>query len=222
MQCGRCQKAVHVDFQTTVHVEPNTGDERRAIAVLQGVCPACRSPLVALRRGTYVWREDGNELETVDEECLLYPPLTGRLLGTDIPNGLREEFHEASAVLNASPRSSAALSRRLLQRILREVFSIRERDLAHEIDAFLGIVDMPGYLKETVDAVRAIGNYAAHPEVYTDTRLIVDVTKDEAQWLLEVIEALLEFRFTERARRENRVTLLNEKLAAMGKPRLKG
>jgi hypothetical protein len=65
--------------------------------------------------------------------------------------------------LHDSPKASAALSRRCLQHIIREKAKITRKDLAQEIQALIDSATLPSYLAESVDAVRNLGNFAAHP-----------------------------------------------------------
>jgi hypothetical protein len=113
------------------------------------------------------------------------------------------------------------MSRRILQSVLREEFKIKHANLAQEIDEFIQKKDVPSYLTEAVDAVRNIGNFAAHPLKDTNTGEIVEVESGEAEWLLEVNESLFDFAFVQPKRLEERKKSLNAKLSAMGKPPMK-
>ena len=124
--------------------------------------------------------------------------------------------------MDYSPKASAALSRRLLQRVLREQLAIKRRDLSLEIDAFIETSGAPTYLTNAMDAVRTVGNFAAHPLKNTNTGEIVDVEEGEAQWLLDVLSSLFDFVFVQPKRLAARREALNKKLAAAGKPALKG
>jgi hypothetical protein len=120
-----------------------------------------------------------------------------------------------------SPKASAALSRRILQNIIREDFNIERRDLAKEIDSFIALPGIPSYLADAVDAVRNIGNFAAHPLKDTNTGEVVDVEPGEAEWLIEVLDALFDFKFVQPRRLAERKQKLNEKLKGLGKPEMK-
>ena len=58
---------------------------------------------------------------------------------------------------------------------------IEGRNLAQEIDAFIQLKDVPSYLSDAVDAIRNVGNFAAHPLKDTSTGEIVDVEPGEAE-----------------------------------------
>ena len=125
-------------------------------------------------------------------------------------------------MLPLSPKASAALSRRILQNVLREKFGIERSSLAQEIDNFIQLNGVPSYLTDAIDAIRNIGNFAAHPLKDTHSGEIVDVEPGEAEWLLEVLEALFDFAFVQPKRLEERKKKLNKKLNGIGKPQMKG
>lgn len=123
--------------------------------------------------------------------------------------------------MSLSPKASAALTRRLLQNILREQFNIKEKNLVKEIELFTSKSDIPSYIADAVDAVRQIGNIAAHPSKDLNTGEIVPVEKNEAEWLIEVIEQLFDFVFIQPKKLEKRKQELNLKLEKLGKPKMK-
>jgi hypothetical protein len=122
-------------------------------------------------------------------------------------------------VLPVSPKASAALSRRLLQHLLREYGGHKAGNLEKEIKK--AMPTLPAYLSNALDAVRHVGNFAADPIKSGSTGEIVDVEPGEAEWLLDTVEALIDFYVIEPARLAARRAALNEKLADAGKPELK-
>ena len=121
-----------------------------------------------------------------------------------------------------SPKASAALSRRTLQLLLRDVAAVKPSDLSKEIDEVLASNALPSHLAKAIDAVRQLGNFAAHPIKSTNTGEIVDVEPGEAEWLLDVIEGLFDFYFVQPALLERKREELDKKLAEAGKPPMKG
>lgn len=124
-------------------------------------------------------------------------------------------------MLTDSPKASAALSRRALQRLLREHLRIRRGSLQEEIEQFAHQPDVPSYISQAVDAVRNVGNLAAHPLKDKHTGEIVDVEPGEAEWLLEVLEQLYDHYFVKPKVLEERKRALNDKLRALGKQPMK-
>ncbi len=125
-------------------------------------------------------------------------------------------------MLEVSAKASAALSRRLLQRIMEDELKIKGSSLADEIEAFVSRAGVPSHLSTAVDAVRNIGNLAAHPVKNTRTGEVVEVEPGEAEWLVDVLESLFDFVFIQPKRLAARRTALNAKLAVAGKPPMKG
>jgi hypothetical protein len=76
-------------------------------------------------------------------------------------------------------------------------------------------------LLQAIDAVRSIGNFAAHPLKDTNTGMIVDVETGEAEWLLDVLDALFDFTFVQPKTIERKKNDLNEKLKSIGKGKIK-
>src|ERR1700744_413547 len=98
----------------------------------------------------------------------------------------------------------------------------KARDLANEIERLLGETDpmkaRPRKLRETVDAIRNFGNFAAHPSEDKATLEIIDIEPHEAEWCLETIEELFEHFYVGPALAAAKRSALNEKLASGGKP----
>src|SRR5262249_50085891 len=144
------------------------------------------------------------EITDVKREEIIYPRSVARNVAIEVPERYAGDFLEAASVLPFSAKASAALSRRVLQDTLRDGLSISHQTLAREIDAFIALKDVPSYLREAVDAVRNVGNFAAHPLKDTNTGEILEVEAGEAEWLLDVIDALFDFVFVQPKRLEQR------------------
>jgi hypothetical protein len=227
MICPACKVGIRFEVSGSSRVYSDQDDSRaqQGYDVAQGFCPECSQFIVLLRRGRYYQAnfdaEGSRELMPPYSEQVLYPGPTTRPLEAEVPKPYREEFAEAANVLAPSPKASAALSRRILQRIFREELSISHATLAAEIDAFLARPGVPSHLSEAIDAVRNIGNFAAHSTKSTHTGEVVQVEPGEAEWLLEVLEALFDFVFVQPKRLAARRDALNQKLASVGKPPIK-
>ena len=85
----------------------------------------------------------------------------------------------------------------------------------------VAIKELPPYLADDIDAVRNIGNFAAHPNKNLETDEILDVEPNEAEWNLEVLQGLFDFYYVQKKRSEERRAKLNEKLEVSGKPLMK-
>jgi uncharacterized protein DUF4145 len=163
-------------------------------------------------------RDDESEVSNF----LLYPQrVSPRQTPPDVDKDYATDFVEAAIVLADSPKTSAALSRRLLQHVLREKGGFKAANLDRETQATIDSGTLPDDLAHDLDALRTIGNFAAHPIKSTNTGEVVDVEPEEAEWLLDLDE-LLQHYFTRPAERARKWAALNTKLQDAGKPPLKG
>lgn len=115
-----------------------------------------------------------------------------------IPKAIRQDYEEACAILNLSPKASATLSRRCLQGMIRDFWGISEKNLYLEIDALKDKI--PADLWTSIDALRQLGNIGAHME--KDTNTIVDIDQNEAESLIKLIELLMKEWYINRQERQ--------------------
>lgn len=109
----------------------------------------------------------------------------------DMPSDVKSAFSEASKILSASPRASAALSRLALQQLCVSLGSTKDK-----LDEQIGELVAKGLSKEIemmLDSVRVIGNNAVHPGE-------IDLTDDHdtARFLLECINRIVQRLITEK------------------------
>jgi len=221
MICPHCATVVRFDWE----IEGPILVEDTTTFILYDTCPSCDECVIHYADLDYDPKKVQvklDQLENLGQDTLIYPK-KNRVQNFDyIPEEYVEDYHEATKILAMSPKASAALSRRLLQHILRHEYKISKKNLSEEIHAFISLSGIPSHLTDAVDAIRHIGNLAAHPEKETETGRIVSVEPGEAEWLIEVIEALFDFTFIQPKKLEQRRNELNAKLEKLGKPQLKG
>ncbi|WP_229664956.1 DUF4145 domain-containing protein [Polaribacter pacificus] len=197
-------------------------EESKGTKIAYSTCPNCEEIVVYLQRGELEYDNIGMDyFEDIEWQKMIYPKKENFTNSDDIPKLYLEDYEESVKVLSASPKASAALSRRLLQNILREEYKIKEKTLVQEIQNFIELEGIPSHLTDAVDAVRNIGNLAAHPTKNKNTGEIVSVENGEAEWLIEVIEALFDFTFIQPLKLQRRRKELNLKLEQIGKPEMK-
>jgi len=139
----------------------------------------------------------------------------------EVPKEIANDYLESVSVLPDSPKAAAALGRRCLQNILRSVAGVRPGNLADEIQQVISSGNLPSDLSESIDAIRNIGNFAAHPMKSQHSSEVLDVEAGEAEWTLDVLEALFDFYFVRPAKLRERRDALNKKLSEAGKPAMK-
>lgn len=215
--CPHCGIRVNFKEAESAIGSTNYGDQAWMVAsgdneyVSAGssVCPSCNRPIV--------WFQIG-EGEKVLTERLGHPIHGSRVVPSEVPRDIAKDYEEAAVVLSFSEKASAALSRRCLQNILHQQ-GIKDRTLSIEIDNALPL--LPSHISENLDAIRTVGNFAAHPIKDTHTGLIVEVEPGEAEWNLEVLEMLFDHYYVKPEVAQKKRDELNKKLAAAGKPPLK-
>ncbi len=217
--CPHCQVTVQLIGErlkgivlTPHHILGEAAASRDGYRLDSSVCPNCRQVVLAIEKVTFA--EDREAYDVVWER-LIVPPAAERRVPPEVPVHIAKDYREASQVLPASAKASAALSRRCLQAVLREQGYARQNTLSEQIEAVLP--DLPTYIAEQVDAIRVIGNFAAHPIKNSRSGEIVEVEPGEAEWNLDVLDLLFDFYFVGPARAEAKRDALNTKLIEAGK-----
>lgn len=227
MICPHCETGVGLNLSKgSIHKAPDFDTSSMGYQVATGVCPVCRNLIVLLYYGSCSLEGKRDtifnlKLGEILTEQVIYPQSPNITVAEEVPENYKKDFQETFAVLSISAKASATLSRRLLQKILREHFKISQKDLSLEIEEFIKTKGAPAILNDDIDAIRNIGNFAAHPLKSTRTGEIIDVEPGEAEWLIEVLEALFEFAFVQPTKHEERRKRLNDKLHDAGKPPMK-
>ena len=219
MECPHCTVSIHPAFVVT-NLNSTGGDNSQWQARAM-FCPSCKRAIIFLTDGVFgraggsvTWFERG-------QLFLAYPKSALRPKAPkEVPSDIAEDYNEACLVFGDSPKASAALSRRCLQAILRSQ-NFNQKDLAPAIQAALDSNTLPSSIAENLDAVRNIGNFAAHPTKDTSSGSVVPVEPDEAEWNLDVLESLFDLYFVQPAIAKAKRDALNAKLTAAGKPPMK-
>ncbi len=233
MKCPHCTVVIHPDWNTGT-IAPKTSREMEHDDYFQrgpyvetawiweaAECPACNNAIINI---CLVAVEDSAEPLT---QHLAYPRFPKRKpIGDAVPETLRADYTEACNILPASAKASAALSRRILQAILNEQ-GYELGTLYQQVDSALKETSpgkvLPSSIRGTIDAVRNLGNFAAHPITDKSRLQVIDVDSDEAKWCLDIIEALFEHYYsTPSAEGKKRLDNLDAKLAAADKPSMLG
>lgn len=221
MKCPHCRVAFHNEPTFTFL----GGDDGGTYGASTSTCPACKRIIVLLVSGEGYLQQTGGDivgLRTVTRRYYVVPRTPLRPAPpAEVPRDIADDFREACVVLGDSPKASAALSRRCLQHVLRQAAGVNPSDLAREIQEVLDSGKLPTHLAESIDAVRNIGNFSAHPLKSTSTGEILPVEPHEAEWNLDVLEALFDFYYVQPAAIAKKREALNKKLADAGKPPLK-
>jgi hypothetical protein len=197
--CGHAQVLDDNRVSQRWHVQYVKGWAEQAYPSIEIVCIVCaNNDCRKLTMKAVLGRVDpGREKEVHGpfDRWSLLPPSTAKPQPDYIPKPIRDDYDEACAIRDLSPKASATITRRCLQGMIRDFCGIKQNRLIDEINELRKRVEAgkapPGVQPDTVvaiDNVRKIGNIGAHMEA--DINVIVDVDPDEAQTLIELVETL--------------------------------
>lgn len=183
-------------------------------------CPNCHRIIIQLGKAYRII--ESTRLPSWGEWILIEPKAISRApLPPQVPPKFADDYKKACLTIVDSPEASAALSRRVLQNLLREKAGITKKKLFDEIEEVINSKKLPSYLSEALDAVRNIGNFAAHPIKSKITGKIVEVEPGEAEWNLDILEGLFDFYFVQPEILKKKKEKLNRKLKDAGKSPMK-
>ena len=181
--------------------------------VYYSTCPNCRRLVIELRRSPHRDPTVG-----VDELVMLaYPKSIQRdPPPPEVPEKFTKDYFEAALIVSDSPKASAALSRRLLQHLLREKAGANQRNLFDAIQHVVDEGNIPSHILASLHTLRELGNFAAHPNKSTNTAEVIEVEHGEAAWCLDVIDALYDHYFVGPAKIQQARNAVNEKRKEAG------
>jgi hypothetical protein len=218
MKCPHCLVEIHA-----IPSSLNIGSDKDGGWMLERrTCPACGRFILSLLCGDTIDAPHGPVFTYTPKIYLVRPKAASRTPPpAEVPKELADDYREACLVIVDSPKASAALSRRCLQHLLRDFAKVKHADLFAEIQEAINRGNLPSHIVESIDAVRTIGNFAAHPDKSTATGEIINVEPGEAEWNLETLEALFDFYFVQPEVIKRKREALDAKLKAAGKPKMK-
>ena len=135
----------------------------------------------------------------------LIPSSNAKAFPDYIPQVIIDDYNEACLIVDLSPKASATLSRRCIQGILRDFWSVKPGRLVDEIKEIEDKIDPLTWA--AIEAVRKVGNIGAHME--KDINVIVEVDPQEATLLIGLIETLLKDWYILREERKGRLSKIS-------------
>ncbi len=183
-------------------------------------CPICRKKTFELKHKGF---KKGDYQHTIpDSKVMIRPKAIIRPpVALEVPDEYAVDYKEAAMILTDSPKASAALSRRCLQHIIRNTMGIKRTDLFQEIQEVIDSKLLPDDILESLDTIRLVGNFTAHPVKSLSAGEIVAVEPQEAEWNLDVLEIIFEFLFIRPVAIQKKKNALNAKLRDAGRMPMK-
>lgn len=190
-----------------------TGDDHVRHRIEEVSCPACHRTFLTHSDQTFGEAERGESSVRESNVYVLLPRVSSRPTAPpEVPKAYADLYNEAALILTDSPRASAAMSRRCLQQLLRDVANAPHSDLVHEIDWALNNAGLPTYASESLHELRRIGNFGVHPNKSTATGDYLEVEPGEADWGLETLDGLFDHYFVKPAHTAAKKAALQAKL----------
>lgn len=229
MKCPHCLVAFHSQPKPIPIGQDASFNEQTGWRLLHEICPSCGKIILTVQAGCpsamlhpSTPPLQGARVPQLKCEFFAYPRTALRPpCPAEVPPLYSDDYREACLVLSDSPKASAALSRRCLQNLLREVANVKPGNLADEIQQVIDSGGLPSSLAESIDAIRNIGNFAAHAMKSQKSGEILPVEPGEAEWNLDVLESLFDFYFVQPEIVRKKRDALNKKLQDAGKPPMK-
>lgn len=214
MKCPHCL----VEFHDNVEQIYIGDDIEGRYEIKKRTCPSCRKLVLHLTQfetDQKVFENQLRQITTEPSERLIRPKIANKpQCPPEVPAKFTTDYSEACNVLDDSAKASAALSRRCLQNIIHDQLGIKKRDLNIEIQEVIDNKLFPSDILDSIDAIRNIGNFAAHPIKSSSSGEIVEVEPNEADWNLDVLEMMFDYLFV-------RPALVQKKRDALKMPNLK-
>lgn len=224
--CPYCKTAaiIRKDDMMTTDFDLNSSDGIWKYTTIGIVCPnpECHKPTIIIEDAEYIPLSNTYILSNTKNTYRVIPKTTNKRAKeypSYVPSSIFNDYQEACAIVDLSPKASATLARRCLQGMIRDFWEVSgKKSLHHEIEAIEDKVD-PDVWKAILN-LKSIGNIGAHME--KDINLIIDVSPEEADLLIEMIEMLLDDWYVARHERQQRLQRIEEVAAEKAEARKGG
>lgn len=211
--CGRHTTLNRDDIDCQWHRRNDGASDWPRLTTLVKRCPSpeCRrfEIAVTVKHGPFRSPVDSRTGQTYTLE----PPSIARHLHNSVPDAIVEDYNEACAIIDRSPKAAATLARRAVQGMVRDFWGVQDKkSLYDEIDAIRDKVEDEVY--KAIDSVRKIGNIGAH--MGKDVNTILNLDPEEARLLIELIELLAREWYLQRFERKAKLKEISERTQRLG------
>jgi hypothetical protein len=197
MECPHC----HSEYTAAPHTFALGEDQDGTWQISNVRCDVCDRLIVK------VCKKDGDSYPAWPQSS------TRPRLSADVPSEYADDYHVASQVYAYSEESAAALGRRTLQRLLASKANAGEGGLVDQIRRVVLGPEMPAYLKQGLQTYTRLAQLDSQPGKSLHPEALTKVEPGEAEWLLDVLQSLLDLYFVQPARLQRKQTGLEEKIA---------
>ncbi|TPR12260.1 DUF4145 domain-containing protein [Apilactobacillus timberlakei] len=166
----------------TSQAKMNFRNEKNSVNFIMYKCPSCeKTSFEMVGIGT-----DFNGQPRFN----IYPKNDGHINYPDFVNKyVRNDYEEAYSILKLSPKSSATLSRRIIEEVIEDFYGISKGTLFNKIKTLESKNEAANITNE-LNAIRQVGNIGAHFNLDAN-KIPNDVSTEEANLLLQVVEDII-------------------------------
>jgi hypothetical protein len=197
MECPHC----HSEYTATPHVFALGEDQDGSWQISSVRCDICDRIIAN------VCAKDGPTYPALPQSSMR------PRLSQDVPLGYADDYHAACQIYYYSPQSTAALSRRLLQRLLADKAGAGDGDLVDQIRRAVLGPDMPAYLKQGLQMYSRLARLDSTPGKSAHPEALASVEPGEAEWLLDVLQSMFDLYFVQPARLQRKQNSIEEMIA---------
>ena len=197
MECPHCRS----EIEAKPHLFSLGEDQDGAWKVSNLRCPTCDRLVISLcdqQGGTY----------PILPQDSCRPRLTA-----DVPEEWAADYGTACRVLPHSAEASAALSRRLLQKLLAVKAGGGHGDLSDQIRQTVISSELPPYLKQSLQTLTRVAKLEPGSSKSTRPEALAPVEPGEAVWLLDILIAMFDLYFVLPAQMQRRQASLDDLIA---------
>jgi hypothetical protein len=212
MKCPFCSYLTADDWQTAGMIS-GSGKDFSSLSIDWMRCAneACQQTVVRMREVRY--RVVNGQPTSSPNEWIARPRGGMRSVDPLVPEPLRTEYREAAAILDLSPRMSAALSRQVLSELLANYAHLDDDELTAKIERFTADPSHPLRLRENLQHLPRGGEDETGA---VDRAHIPDVGPAQAVWMLDLLDRLFDYFIVDPARDEQMRASVNELIDRAG------
>ncbi len=178
--------------------------------------PECKQLVVRVHENYHLPPHAVSGPEMLTQTWIARPREASRPIDPLVPEPLRADYREAAAILDASPRMSAVLSRRVLADLMERYANHAQFKLSERIDKFTADKSNPSGLRENLHHFREIADFGAHTQK-DDQAEILNVGREEAEWTLDLLDRLFDHFIVTPERDRKMRESMDERIKAAGR-----
>jgi len=236
MQCPVCtqftpdswtslMRIMRIGYQESLPVEPPEGmvgavGSSVSLDFMWCANPECKQLVVRVHESLNLPPHAVADPEMLTRTWIARPRSATRPIDPLVPEPFRTDYLEAASILDASPRMSAVLSRRVLADVLEKYASLNQFSLNERVEKFSKDTRHPSELRENLHHLREIADFGAHTQK-DDQAKIINVDRDEAEWTLKLLDRLFDHFIVAPEKDRKMRASMDAKLKAAGRKPIK-